>query len=398
MRLKHFCTWGCFHPQTPAAELVVSNQLAYFRQRGWSIDCVVARTGKQRDFEGFCKRHPWVNTITPVDIPVADFAFRDLLFAFDKACRAHAMRDALAAPADLFLTNYVFTASLVQALPPGCKRVLETAGIMTEQFALLEHEKGGAMAADRGPLAAARDNYLFGVELDLYRLFDATIAITPDEHERVKAHGVGHAHYVPQMFAPKPPAGVGRRGHYDYDLIFVGSGTGVNARGVTWFYRNVFVPYLWRHGVRMLVVGAVCDALQFGDANVTLMREVEGALDPLYDATKLVIDPIIEGTSFATQTLEALANGRAMVVSPAGARGLHDPGGALVCVDMKTDPAHTAKVILELLACEEKRHALERAAIEYLNRHFSRGAYFAAMDHVVGATSLDPFAAASAAA
>jgi Glycosyl transferases group 1 len=394
MRLKHFYTWGCFHPMTSGADLVVSNQFAYFRQRGWTIDCVFAKTEKDRHFEAFCDRHPWVNTITPVDIPHANFAFRDLLFAFDHACRAPKLRDALAAPADLLLTNYVFTAPLVQYLPPGCKRVLETLDIMTQQFAFAEREKGGATPADRGSLAAARDSYLFGVELDLYRLFDATIMINRDEHERVTAHGMGHSYYVPQMFSPKPLAGVGGRSHYDYDLIFVGSGAPINARGLTWFYRNVFVPYLWRHGVRMLVIGAVCDALPFGDANVTLLRQVEGTLDPLYDATKLVVNPIFEGTGLSIKTLEGLANGRAMVVTPAGARGLHDAGDAFVCIDMKADAAHTAGVILELLARADKRHALERAAIAYVNRHFSPEAYFTAMDRVVRGIGLDPLASA----
>ncbi len=237
MRLKHFYTWGCFHPMTSGADLVVSNQFEYFRERGWVVDCVIAKTGKDRHFEAFCDKYPWVNSITPIDVPSAPFSFRDLLFAFHHACGTAKLRDVLAAPADLFLTNYVFTSPLLPFVPAGCKRVLETADIMTQQFAFTEREKGGPAPADRGALAAARDNYLFTVELDLYRLFDATIMINRNEHELVKSRGIDHSYYVPQMYPTKALSAIGARDQYDFDLIFVGSGAPINARGLTWFYR-----------------------------------------------------------------------------------------------------------------------------------------------------------------
>jgi hypothetical protein len=302
------------------------------------------------------------------------------------------MRDALAAPADLFLTNYVFTSALTRCLPAGCKAALETHDIMTRQFAFVERNKGPAGIADRGALAAARDNYLFRIELELYRLFDAAIMINRNEHELVKTHGIYHSYYVPQMAPAKASSQVRTRSEYDYDLIFVGSAAPINVRGMNWFYRNVFVPHLWRHNIRVVVIGSVCDHLSFRDSNVTLLRQIEGSLDPLYEATKLAVIPIFEGTGLSIKTLEGLANGRALVVTPSGARGLEDAGDAFVTMDMQADPAGTAAVILELLTSAEKRHKLERAAIDYVNQHFSRDAYFLAMDRVVQGVGLAPLA------
>jgi glycosyltransferase involved in cell wall biosynthesis len=158
---------------------------------------------------------------------------------------------------------------------------------------------------------------------------------------------------------------------------------------MNWFYRNVFVPYLWRRNVRLIVVGTVCDQLDFRDTNVTLVRQIESSLDSIYKSTKLVVIPIFEGTGLSIKTIEGLANGRAMVVTPAGARGLEDADDAFITIDMKAHPARTADIILELLASSSKRHDLERAAIQYVDRHFSRERYYAAMDSVLEGIGLE---------
>ncbi len=395
MRLKHFSTWGCFYPMTSGADLVVANQLEYFRARDWNIDCVIAkRKPKDRHFEAFCDRYSWVNTITPVEVPWSPFTFRDTLFAYEQACRLPKMRDALAAPADLFLTNYVFTSPLTQHLPPGCKRILETVDVMARQFACVERTICNPKPGDQGSVAVARDNYLLKVERDLYQLFDAAIIINRNEHDLMQANGINHSYYVPQIAPTRAPVASGRRSRYDYDLIFVASDAAINVSGMDWFYRNVYVPHLWRHGVRLLIVGSVCDYLRFRDANVTLMRQIDDALDPLYEATKLAVIPIFEGTGLSIKTLEGLAQGRALVVTPSGARGLEDAGDAFVMIDMKAEAGRTADVILDLLASPDKRQALERAAVAYVNRHFTRDGYFAAMDRVIAGVGLDPLAAA----
>jgi glycosyltransferase involved in cell wall biosynthesis len=219
-------------------------------------------------------------------------------------------------------------------------------------------------------------------ELELYRLYDSVLMITERELEFVRGRGVGNASYVPQAYEPPATPARPRAGH-EHDLIFVASSAPVNAQGMTWFYRNVYVPHLWRHGVQLLIVGGVCPYLNFRDVHVTLIPEVQGSLADLYASARVAIAPVFDGTGLSIKTLEALAMGRAMVLTPAAARGFDDGAGAYVKLDMKADPRRAAEAILELLASPERRAELEQAARAYVRRFFSRERYFGAMDRVL---------------
>jgi glycosyltransferase involved in cell wall biosynthesis len=380
MHVRHFYHWGYFHPITCGADVVAANQLEYFRARGWTVDCVVAHSAPRARFaDAFRQKYDWVQSVSVVDLPPSQFTLREQLFAYEHACQSAAVARAVGAPADLFFTNYIFTSPLLRLLPRWCKRVLETVDVLAPQFALAERLLSGSKRED--PLAATRQAFLLQTELELYRLYDATLMINERELDFIRARGIGNASYVPQSYEPPAPAAP-RDGH-DHDLIFVASSAPVNAAGMNWFYRNVYVPYLWRHGVRLLIVGGVCPYLNFHDAHVTMIPEVPGSLADHYAASKLAIAPVFEGTGLSIKTLEALAMGSAMVLTPAGARGFDDGAGAYVKVDMKADPWRAAEVILELLANPERRAELQQAARDYVRRSFSRERYFGAMDRVL---------------
>lgn len=387
MRVKYFYTWGYFHPVACGTDRVASNHFEYFRARGWSVDLILVNDERKHGCrERFLEQYSWLNSITEVALPPGCwFTFRDLLFGYEHLARSRVARAALARPADLFFTNYVFTAALLDHVPRDCRRVVETHDLMTRQFALAERESAGAHGA-ADPLARAREDFWLRTEMELYRLFDGVIMINADELKFVKSLGAAHARYVPQLYEATalaaPPAG------HDFDLLFVGSEVPINVRGMTWFYHHVYVPYLWRHGVRLGIVGNVCKRLDIHDAHVTRLSRVDGPLDKVYASAKLAIVPIFEGTGLSIKTLEALAMGRPMVVAPAGARGLDDRAGAYVKIDMKADPKQTAQVILDLLADPARRAELQRAALAYVRREFSREAFFTALDAVIDSVGL----------
>jgi hypothetical protein len=393
MHVRHFYHWGYFYPVTCGADVVAANQLEYFRARGWTVDCVVAHSGPKMQYaDCFRQKYEWVRSVTVVDLPPSQFTMREQLFAYEHACRSSAVAQALGAPADLFFTNYVFTTPLLQLLPPSCKRILESVDILAPQFALAERQHGPATTAI-DPLASARQAFVLQVELDLYRLYDAVLMINERELEFVRSRGVGNAlHVAPAYDAPAtaPPA----RADHDHDLIFVASNAPVNAQGMIWFYRQVYVPYLWRHGVRMLIVGGVCPFLPFQDRHITLIPEPQHNLADLYASAKVVIAPVFNGTGLSIKTLEAMALGRALVLTPSNARGFDDSARAYVKLDMEAEPRRTAEVILELLASPERRRQLGEAAQGYVDRAFSRERYFAAMDRVLASVRLiSPIAA-----
>ena len=385
MHVKHVYCWGYFHPVTCGADLVAANQLDYFRERGWTVDCIIFNNRSKAHFaDQFRANYQWVRKVTAVELPLSAFTLRELLFAYEHACKSPDLVKALAEPADLFFTNYVFTSPLLAHIPRTCKRVVETVDILAPQFAANERQGSLSKQGCEDPLAQARQAYLLERELELYRLYNAALMITEQELETVRAHGISNGHYVPQAYVPTRLAPTTNAEH-EYDLLFVGSSAPINAQGINWFYRNVYIPFLWRHNVRLAIVGGVCQYLDFHDLHVTLIPEAKESLTDLYDSARLVIAPVFDGTGLSIKTLEGLATGSAMVVTPVGARGFDDAAGAYIKTDMKGNPQHTAEVILELLASPERRKRLQQAAVAYVRRSFSRERYFAAMDHVLEA-------------
>src|SRR5262249_50739669 len=100
------------------------------------------------------------------------------------------------------------------------------------------------------------------------------------------------------------------------------------------------------------------------------------------------IVPIFHGTGLSIKTLEALAMGRPLIVTPTGARGLEPDDDAFLRIDMQADPRQTAEAILELLESPARRQDMGNNARAYFERYFSREAYFAGMDRVMSAIGL----------
>ena len=168
-----------------------------------------------------------------------------------------------------------------------------------------------------------------------------------------------------------------------FDLLFVASGVPLNVRGISWFHEHVYLPYLRRHKVRLAIAGNVCRHFQVQDAYIHRLFRIEGSLRELYAKAKIVIVPIFEGTGLSIKTLEGLAMGRAVITTPVGSRGLGHGRGAFVQIDMRADPRGTADAVLELLEDSARREQLERSAMTFVGRYFSREACFAALDQAM---------------
>ena len=389
MRVKYFYPWGYFYPGAAGSDRVALNHLEYFRARGWSVDMLLIVDERKQSYEQQFRAHyHWADSITATYLPpYTEFNFQQLLFTYERAAQLRRFQEPLGRPADLFFTNYVFTSPLLEGVPPTCKRVVETVDLMTRQFSIAERDASARAGQPLDSLFAAREAFWLRSELEMYRLFDAQIMINADELSFVESQGARNAYYVPQMY-PVPATPTAPQEH-DYDLLFVGSAAPINIRGIRWFYENVYVPYLWQHGVRLAVVGDVCCYLDWHDANVNLLGRVSGPLEQLYASAKVVVASVLEGTGLCVKTLEGLAMGKAVVTTPQGARGLDDKANAFAKLDMMAMPRQTASVILNLLAHSRKREELERGAREYVRRCFSRDAFFQAMDRVMAAVGFE---------
>jgi glycosyltransferase involved in cell wall biosynthesis len=387
MLVKYFYPFGLFYPVQAGNDAVAASHFEYFESRGWSVEFITIRGDSKRNEAAFRARYPFVNSLWVFDLQWASHYFVNRLHDCALLADQAPVRDAFARPADLYLANYVFSTPLTQLLPSGCRRILETIDVMSDQIRLRStrlHSKQNPAPA----LVELQRQYLLETELDLYRFYDAKIMISREDLNTVASAGASGAHYVPRYAAQKDP--VWTDSNPRYDLLFVGSRWNPNLDGINWFYRNVYVPYLWPRRVRLAVAGRICEWLDFADQHVTLLGTVEGPLDPVYAASKLVIAPVFEGTGLSIKAIEALGMGKALVAAPPAVRGLDLTSGVFVCLDMMADPRRTADAILGLLADPVRRQELERSAAEYARREFGREAFFAGMDRVIQSVGLDP--------
>ena len=342
--------------------------------------------------EAFHGRYPWLRSVQLAAADIHEFSFRGQLFAHEQIARSAVFQNLAREGHDLFLTNYVFSAPLAVPLKPSCKKVLEALDIMTTSFSMAERKR----IAQNDPMASAGDAFCWRLELELYKLFDRVLFINEDECRIVEPLDPGRSVAVPTMMPwertqePELASDCCREtiGEHSYDLIFVGSDAPANVDGFHFFYYRIFVPFLRKHKVKIAAVGRVCDRLDFHDTYVTKLGTVAGDLRDCYERSKIVIIPILEGSGLSIKTIECLANGRAVVTSPMGARGLRSDPESFLEIDMVGDPSGTASAILDLLASGSKRARMQRKARAYYQANFGSELYYSAMDNVMDSLGL----------
>ena len=333
-----FYPWGNFYPATAGCDFVACNQLDYLQSRNHEVHCLLLKVFShgEGDLARLMKRFPCIKSTHVIEATPAGLTLRDLLFGFERAARSAVFRDLAKQHFDLFFANYVLSAPFACELPPEVFKVVETIDLLSGSYRttnLLSHPSPPPLPIQR----AEEEFVLKNLEVDLYQAFDRALMISEKENEAVRAAGYSRSEFISQPFRLAKPA-IRNQGPFRYDLVFVGSENHLNTHGIRWFYRHIFLPYLRRHQVRLAVAGRVCENLDFEDSFVTKLGFTD-ELDALYNASKLVVVPIFEGTGMAIKIRDALAAGRAVVSTPVGCRGIDPSTEALVCVDMMEQPA-----------------------------------------------------------
>jgi glycosyltransferase involved in cell wall biosynthesis len=378
MKVTYYYPWSYFHPAASGAGEVARQHLEYFRSRGFRPRIILVgneRPWQRREFE---RHYSWVDEIFifhlrryPAIRRLREiYTFGNCMLWHAAMCEDAGFRAAISQPADLVFLNYVFSSPLLDFAPPNAARVLESHDIMSKQFQIRDQ-------------APNRLQHHLRTEFDLYRLYDSVLMINEDEAKLAKERSASNAVYVhrPVDCVPDPTASKAD-GEYRFDILFVGSNHIPNIEGVNWFYDAIFCPRLKSHGLRWGVVGDVCDALEIKDPQVELLGRVDN-LQSVYAAAKTVIIPISSGTGTSIKTLQALGQGKAIVTTPVGRRGLYDCDEALLCFDFAEQGDETANAILELCKSPELRATYGRRAIEYVRANYSRQSYEAKMDELL---------------
>lgn len=108
---------------------------------------------------------------------------------------------------------------------------------------------------------------------------------------------------------------------------FVGSSYSVNADGLRWFFAEVW-PRIRKRvpAAKMKIVGSVCDLLDGVPGGVERLGRLS-ELRSFYATCAAIVNPVGGGTGLAIKSIEAMAHGKALVSTPAGARGLSSAVG-----------------------------------------------------------------------
>lgn len=109
-------------------------------------------------------------------------------------------------------------------------------------------------------------------------------------------------------------------------IIMIGSANRLNIDGLSWFISQVWKKVKhYDFDLKFLVAGSICEAVDEAilDDEVELYGKFEST-EEIYKKGNLFINPMQEGTGLKIKTFEALANGKYVLSTKAGATGLQE--------------------------------------------------------------------------
>lgn len=139
-------------------------------------------------------------------------------------------------------------------------------------------------------------------------------------------------------------------------IVMIGSTNRLNIDGLTWFLEQVWQKI--RHyelDLKFLIAGSICKVVDetILDDDVELYGRFD-SVEEIYTKGDFFINPMQEGTGLKIKTFEALANGKSVLSTEAGATGLNELiGNGLVCSD---DPATWIQEIKQFFEAGSKNH------------------------------------------
>lgn len=158
-----------------------------------------------------------------------------------------------------------------------------------------------------------------------------------------------------------------------HDILLVGSRYHANAEGLLRFLSTAFPEVRAAYpDARLIVAGELGQVLAAGIDGVEVAGVVPD-LDALYRSAAVVINPVPAQTGLSIKSVEALARGKCLVTTPAGAQGIP---GAGVAMAVLPDAEQFGGAIVGLFADRRRLVELGRAAREMATGHFSSARAF----------------------
>ena len=253
---------------------------------------------------------------------------------------------------DTIIVEYVVLSSVLRRIPDSVLKIIDT----HDRFSGLEEMADGtpgnrrwlSMSRRDEALGLARAHVVLAIqdrEADHFRQLTSNPVIT-----------VGHLTGPPKA-APDPPGPPA--------VLIVGSRIPINARGLAVFLEQVWPLVRMRlPDARLRLAGGLSALDSRAMPGVERLGYVED-ISAAYARAHVVVNPSLDGTGLPIKSIEALANGKPLVTTMAGARGLEDASGSalLAC----QNPNDVASAIIRLLEDGEERRRLAAAAATFVS-------------------------------
>lgn len=233
--------------------------------------------------------------------------------------------------------------------------------------------------------AAGLDYWWFSTsqqdEDECLRRADLLICIQSEEastlSRRSGVNAIVVPHVTPVTVCP-PAAGM--------NLLYVGSANPVNIDAIGWFI-SAGLPQLRAAvpDVELTVCGGVCAHLR--ESPGVVLAGVVANLEKSYADAAVVLNPAAVGTGVSVKSLEAIAHGKCLVTTVAGAAGISDINGVARVVAGQGD---VAPAVVELLGDFDLIHRYERCAAVAAQRMALTGALSAFEQRILGRGRVQP--------
>jgi glycosyltransferase involved in cell wall biosynthesis len=262
-------------------------------------------------------------------------------------------------PFDVVVVLYVFYSRLLESLPPGVRRLLDTQDVFSNRYRLY------------GEHGQAREFFSTSPEQEGKALDRANTVIAIQEGDARHFRSVSRTP-VRVVGDLAPPLAVEPRGRTAGEpaLLFVGGPMGINVHGVSWFIEQVLpivrgqVP-----DAELWLVGGISDRIRRPGPGVRRFGFVE-SLEDLYRRAALVINPQRFGTGLSIKSVDALRRGRPLVTMATGARGLEEGAGTAFLQGESAE--ELARHVVSVLRDPELAAALGERAVAFAQDYHRR--------------------------
>jgi glycosyltransferase involved in cell wall biosynthesis len=279
---------------------------------------------------------------------------------FDPACGRYVKNLIERQGFDVVIVSYVFYSRLFEFIPGGVLKLIDTLDVFSDRYRLYrEHGQTGEFFStgreEEGRGLDRADTVLAIQEWDArhFRTLTGRAVST-----------VGHlAPPVVGRDEAKAPAG--------RTMLFVGGPMGINVHGVNWFIEKVLPSVLKQvPDAELWLVGGICSRISDGAAPGLRRFGFVDAVEDLYRQATVVINPQQFGTGLSIKSIDALRNGRPMVTTASGARGLEEGAGSAF---LQAGTAEEfADLLIDLLRNSDRAAALAAGARDFAHRYHQR--------------------------